>query len=164
MVPAAQKRLYRHLLESRLPAVLNDRYLLARGRPVKGLLCGRAYQPIPEGIDVCKPVDATLSLTDDTGKTVALRIRLTVDRSMAPKQTVRAPKRKGGLLDKRDPIVSAWSDREARPVPPPAPKPTATELERMEEDFFKYMDQLLEVGAKRRKELAKDALAEGSKQ
>lgn len=33
---------------SRLPGVLNDRENLYRGRAVEGLLCGRAWKPIPE--------------------------------------------------------------------------------------------------------------------
>jgi len=142
MVPPNRKNLYARLFDSRLPPLLNERRLLVRGRPVEGLLRGNAFQPIPDSVDLCKPVAATLNLTDDAGRTVTLRIRLTVDRSLAPKQTRLAPRRKGSLLDKRDPIVSGWSDRETRPVP----APTANcDSETMDQAFLNHINKVLSL-------------------
>jgi hypothetical protein len=47
-IPKLHLGAYRHLLDSPLLGVLNDRRLLRRGYPVEGLLCGYSYQPIPE--------------------------------------------------------------------------------------------------------------------
>jgi hypothetical protein len=116
VVPAGQQHLYAPFFDSRLPAVLNERRLLARGRPVEGLLCGRASEPIPEGINALKPVDATLSLTDDTGRTVSRRIRLAVDRSMAPKPINATRTRIRRIANERDPIPVKRSSL-VRPAP-----------------------------------------------
>jgi hypothetical protein len=81
---------------------MNDRRLLARGRPVEGLVCGRAFEPIPESVASGETVHGKLSLTSDTGYTVALRITLTVDRSIARAPDALTERRKGRLSDKPD--------------------------------------------------------------
>jgi hypothetical protein len=116
MLPPNRKNSYAHLFKPRLLAVLNERRLLARGRPVEGLLCGRASQPIPEGIEPLKPIDGTLSLTDDTGRTTSRRMSLTVDRSMAPKPIDATRTRIRRLANERDQIPVKPSSL-VRPAP-----------------------------------------------
>src|SRR5713101_8136688 len=48
IVPALGRGRYERVVHSRLSAVLNERRLLTRGHPVEGLLCGCAFQPMPE--------------------------------------------------------------------------------------------------------------------
>jgi len=76
IIPDGQREAYRSLLESRLTRVLNERRLLRRGYPVEGLLCGCSAQPVPELSDGF--VYAQLTLVDDRGNTVALRIAMRV--------------------------------------------------------------------------------------
>lgn len=162
MVPPNRENSYARLLESRLPAVLNERRLIARGRPVEGLLCGKAFQPIPEGIDVCKPVEATLTLTDDTGRTTSLRFRLCVDRSMAPKQAIGAPKRVGRIFDSPSvPLARPdWIGRRLAVTP----EPTAAELERIDKNMVEDFRSLMAGAAKRKKRSANDAVEITSKE
>jgi hypothetical protein len=81
IIPAGHREAYRSFLNSRLTGVLNDRRLLRRGYPVEGLLCGCSAQPVPEPGDGL--VSAKLTLVDDRGKTIALRLGLTVIRRTA---------------------------------------------------------------------------------
>jgi len=81
IIPKGQREAYLGLLKSRLMGVLNERRLLRRGYPVEGLLCGYSHQPIPESGD--RSVSAKLTLVDDIGNTVALRIALAVVRPPA---------------------------------------------------------------------------------
>jgi hypothetical protein len=105
-ISPSQCHLYGPLINSRLSAALKGRSPLTRGYPVEGVLCGRAEQPIPESFANAAMIDAQLGLTDDTGHTATLRVPLRVHRAGTPKGTSFAysppPKRKGGLLDKRD--------------------------------------------------------------
>jgi hypothetical protein len=80
-IPKRDQGAYRSLLDSPLTEVLNDHHPLRRGYPVEGLLCGHSYQPIPESSD--HSVSAKLTLVDDRGNTVALRIAMTVVRPVA---------------------------------------------------------------------------------
>lgn len=64
------------LVESRLPGVLNDRKILSRGRPVEGLLCGRAWTPIAASYPREQPVRAEIVLIGDSGVCVRLPIQL----------------------------------------------------------------------------------------
>ncbi|MFY9528808.1 MAG: hypothetical protein WBC04_03025 [Candidatus Acidiferrales bacterium] len=102
IVPASKHDLYASVFDSRLSAVLNDRRLLARGRPVEGLLCGWAFQSIPASFASGETVGAQFSLTADTGYTVALRIELAIDRSVALTRKARTTRREGRLFDKPD--------------------------------------------------------------
>ena len=102
VVPKRDHHIYSHLFRSRLSAVLNERRLLARGRPVEGLVCGRAFEPIPESVASGETVHGKLSLTSDTGYTVALPITLRVDRSIARAPYALTERRKGRLFDKPD--------------------------------------------------------------
>jgi hypothetical protein len=72
------------VLHSRLMGVLNEHRLLRRGYPIKGLLCGCSCQPVPEPTDGL--VSAQLTLVDDRGNRVALRIALTVIRRAASRK------------------------------------------------------------------------------
>jgi hypothetical protein len=102
VVPKRDHCIYNGLFNSRLSGVMNDRRLLARGRPVEGLVCGRAFEPIPESVASGETVHGKLSLTSDTGYTVALRITLRVDRSIARAPNALTERRKGRLFDKPD--------------------------------------------------------------
>jgi hypothetical protein len=82
VIPKLHLGAYRHLLDSPLMAVLNDRRLLRRGYPVEGLLCGYSYQPIPETGD--RSVSAKLNFVDDKGNTAALSVTLAV---VGPRKT-----------------------------------------------------------------------------
>jgi hypothetical protein len=81
IIPEGQREAYAGLLKSRLMRVLNDRRLLSRGHPVKGLLCGCSSQPIPESGE--DHVRGKLTLFDNEGNQVALSIALTVVRPTA---------------------------------------------------------------------------------
>jgi hypothetical protein len=103
-IPKLHLGAYRHLLDSPLLGVLNDRRLLRRGYPVEGLLCGYSYQPIPESRD--RSVSGKLQLVDDKGNTVALHIALTVlplaanrSNTLAVDVVQRARRRRALVLD-----------------------------------------------------------------
>lgn len=81
IIPETDRDAYTSLLDSRLMGVLNKHRLLRRGYPVEGLLCGRSDQPIPESVEGY--VTAKLTLADDKGNVVALRIALAVVRTAA---------------------------------------------------------------------------------
>jgi hypothetical protein len=81
IIPKGQQGDYRDLLDTPFMGVLNERRLLRRGYPVEGLLCGCSSQPVPEAGE--RLVSARLTLVDDRGNTVTLRIALTVIRSAA---------------------------------------------------------------------------------
>jgi len=78
IIPEGEHAAYEDLLESPLMGVLNDRRLLRRGCLVEGLLCGCSSQPIPESGEPCGY--GKLTLLDDMGAKVALRIALSVFR------------------------------------------------------------------------------------
>lgn len=73
VIPRSELGGYRHLLDSRLMDVLNDRRLLRRGGPVEGLLCGCAFQEVPE---FARYAMGKLTLTDEAGNVVSTRIKL----------------------------------------------------------------------------------------
>jgi hypothetical protein len=76
IIPDSHLEDYRSLLDSRLTGVLNERRLVRRGYPVEGLVCGCSAQPVTkrgEGF-----VYSQLTLVDDRGNKVALRIAMTV--------------------------------------------------------------------------------------
>lgn len=87
IIPERHLEAYKSLLKSRLTEVLNDRRLLRRGYPVRGLLCGCAFQPIPEPGDGA--VSGELVLVDDIGNVVATRINLAVVRPAASRRVHR---------------------------------------------------------------------------
>jgi hypothetical protein len=95
IIPEGQREAYAGLLESRLMDVLNDRRLLRRGYPVEGLLCGCSYQETPQSGEGF--VFGKLTLVDDVGNTVALRIALTVVRPTATRSNT-SPTRAGRRL------------------------------------------------------------------
>ena len=99
IIPKGDWPAYESIVDSRLMAVLNEGHLLRRGYPIDGLLCGCSPQPIPESSD--GRVSARLTLVDDAGDTVALRIRLAVFGSAA-KRSNALPRRAGRLFDRRD--------------------------------------------------------------
>jgi hypothetical protein len=59
-------------------AILRDRHLLRRGYPVEGVFCGRAYRPLPESAPRNGIVCGNLTISDDTGRDVALSVKLVV--------------------------------------------------------------------------------------
>lgn len=75
-IPIVHRGAYRHLFDSPVMEVLNDRRLLRLGYPVEGLMCGYSYQPIPDCQD--RSVSAKLKFVDDKGNTAALRLALVV--------------------------------------------------------------------------------------
>jgi hypothetical protein len=75
LIPKSELGGYRHLLDSRLMEVLNDRRLLRRGNPVEGLLCGCVFQEVPES---GRYAVGKLTLKDNTGDVVSTRIKLTI--------------------------------------------------------------------------------------
>src|SRR6266851_4262998 len=81
IIPEGHQEAYAGLLESRLMGVLDAHRLLRRGYPVEGLLCGCSSRPIPQSGKGF--VFAKITLVDDLGNTVALRIALTVVRPAA---------------------------------------------------------------------------------
>jgi hypothetical protein len=102
MVPEREHASYESVFDSRLSAVLNDGRLLARGHPIEGLLCGCAYQAIPDSCASGATVSAKLTVTDNTGRTFALRIALAVDRSAALARSERTTRRAGRIFDHPD--------------------------------------------------------------
>jgi hypothetical protein len=125
ILPALERGRYESVVHSRLSAVLNERRLLTRGHPVEGLLCGCASQTMPESLLSGATAYAMLTVTDDAGNTLALRIELTVDRSAALTGKARTTRREGGLFDKPD-FVNRESEiseeqrmRRAAHKPPP---------------------------------------------
>jgi hypothetical protein len=111
-VPERDLPVYGKLLCSRLPDVLNDHLLIARGRPVQGLLCGRGFSAIPDSIAPGEPVRAKLRITDDCGSTETLHLALPIDRSLAPKKQERAVPRVAPLFDCPD-LAGSGRDRSA---------------------------------------------------
>ena len=77
-IPKKARGVYKSLFESRLAGVLNESRLIRRGYPVDGVFCGRSYHPI--GKSSHGFISAKLSLTDDLGNTVPLRIELKITR------------------------------------------------------------------------------------
>jgi hypothetical protein len=104
IVPTWEHARYESVFDSRLSAVLNDHRLLARGHPVEGLLCGCAYQAIPQSCASGATVTAKLTLIDDAGHTFALRIELAVDRSAVLTAKAHTTRRKGRLFDQPDSV------------------------------------------------------------
>ncbi len=102
VVPKSDHEAYAHLFKSRVSAVLNDRRLVAHGYPVQGLLCGRAFEPLPESFAHAQTVHATFRVTDDRSCSATLPITLTVHRRSASALKVRTAKRRGRLFDKPD--------------------------------------------------------------
>jgi hypothetical protein len=80
---------YAGLVDSRLPSVLNERELLNRGRPVEGLLCGRAWAPIPASWSRERPAMAKIVLVDGSGVPVRAPIELTIFTVKRPKHQMR---------------------------------------------------------------------------
>jgi hypothetical protein len=80
-IPKEDRGTYRSLLDSRLMRVLNDHVLLRRGYPVEGLLCGCSYQPVPESCN--RSIPAKLTLVDDAGNSVDVRLIFAIVRSGA---------------------------------------------------------------------------------
>jgi hypothetical protein len=104
IIPAPDLGRYRHVLDSRLSEILDDRQLLRRGCPVQGLLCGFSNQPLPES---AKGLAAgKLTLVDDKQNVVSLRIdlRMYAASSATPFGSTLRPRRRGALLDKVDEI------------------------------------------------------------
>jgi hypothetical protein len=67
---------YRTLVDGRLMRVLNEGVVLRRGYSVEGLLCGISFQPVPESAN--HYVTAKLTLADDIGNSVAVRLVFTI--------------------------------------------------------------------------------------
>jgi hypothetical protein len=70
--------IYGKLSESRLPAVLDERRLLSRGRPVEGLLCGYACTPIPASRRRDGFAVAEMVLVEDSGTCARSPVQLTI--------------------------------------------------------------------------------------
>ena len=97
IIPERDREAYTSLLDSRLTGVLDEHRLLGRGYPVEGLLCGLSDQPIPESVEGY--VTAKLTLADDEGSVVPLRIALGVVRTAASRLH-RSPRGAGRRSDK----------------------------------------------------------------
>ncbi len=105
ILPVSDHPTYAKLFNSRLSSVLNEKLQLSRGRPVEGLLCGRApFESIPKSIANGSTLHAKLKLTDETGQRFTQDIEMIVDRRRAIK--IPSVRRKGRLFDKRDSVAS----------------------------------------------------------
>jgi len=78
VLPKSKVKCYAGLLKPRLPSILNERKLLYRGCPVKGLLCGRAWTPIPATSPRDRPAMAEITVVDGAGIRVSAPIQLTI--------------------------------------------------------------------------------------
>ena len=76
IIPDGQLGAYRDLLDSRLTGVLNERRLLRRGYPSKACYAVVQSQPVTESGNGF--VYAQLTLVDDQGNKVALRVAMRV--------------------------------------------------------------------------------------
>ena len=90
--------------------VINHRLQVTRpfsaGESVEGFLLGTGCDPIPEAFPQGKMIGAFLVLYDQFGRPYRAPIELCVDRTtknLRPRRS--SVRRKGGLLDKRDPIA-----------------------------------------------------------
>ncbi len=69
---------YSKLFESNLPGVLDQRRLLSRGRPVEGLLCGFAWDPIPAAKLGSGFAMAEIALVEDSGRRARSVVQLKI--------------------------------------------------------------------------------------
>lgn len=81
LLPASWLKRYESLLNSRLSAVLNQRALLYRGRPLEGLMAGSSWASIPPSVPRNRSADARITLVDDSSKHVRSVIPLTIIQS-----------------------------------------------------------------------------------
>jgi hypothetical protein len=103
IIPDGQREAYRNLLDSRLTGVLNERRLLRRGYPVEGLVCGCSAQPVTEPSDGF--VYSKLTLVNDRGNKVALRVAMRVIPRVAPGRDT-FQKRAGRLFQETHKLAS----------------------------------------------------------
>jgi hypothetical protein len=82
IIPEEHRNVYKKLVESRVMEVLNGDQLIHRGRPVKGIICGRSVQPIGESCN--GTLSARLSITDDSEHTESFCINFNVYRRSYP--------------------------------------------------------------------------------
>jgi hypothetical protein len=85
VVPASDQAAYSELFDSGLSRVLSESYLLKRGRPVRGVLCGTAClsrQSAAEFTEAGDMVEARLMLVTDHGISEST-IQLLIDRTPA---------------------------------------------------------------------------------
>jgi hypothetical protein len=78
LLPKHRVNEYGRLVESRLPAVLDERRLLSRGRPVEGLVCGYAWTPIPASCLRDRSATAEIVLVDDSDRCARSPVQLTI--------------------------------------------------------------------------------------
>jgi len=102
IIPNLDLGSYRDVLHSRLLKILNDRCLLRPGYPVEGLLCGYSNQPISESGEGLK--SGKLTLADNKGNEVSLRIDLRIYLSVNTSYGIHLRPRRSALLDKVDQI------------------------------------------------------------
>jgi hypothetical protein len=76
----------------------------SRGESVKGFLLGFGYEAIPPGFPHGVMIPAFLNVYDQFGYKFQQTAKLWADRSTKRLRNIRCVPRKGGLLDKRDPI------------------------------------------------------------
>jgi hypothetical protein len=98
---------YRTLVDGRLMRVLNEGVVLRRGYPVEGLLCGISFQPVPESAN--HYVTAKLTLADDIGNSVAVRLVFTIVRSARFAQ-IRFRRAHAGLRPARTSVPTSADD------------------------------------------------------
>jgi hypothetical protein len=78
VLPKSRMEEFEGLLKSNLPSILNDRRLLRPGHPVEGLLCGRAWAPIPASTPRERPAMAEITIFDGSCAPVREPIPLTI--------------------------------------------------------------------------------------
>ena len=76
----------------------------SRGESVKGFLLGYGFEAIPPGFPHGVMIPAFLNIYDQLGHKFQQTVKLWADRSTKKLRNTRCVPRKGGLLDKRDPI------------------------------------------------------------
>lgn len=100
-VPKRDLPAYDGLFGSRLRAVLDEKRLISRGHPVKGLICGRAW--IEDFPPAEQSIKVNVTLTDDAGFTKRLRTSVRIDRSLAYRRPPSTVSRRKPLLASPDP-------------------------------------------------------------
>jgi hypothetical protein len=111
ILPQSDQNVWKSLLNDRLSTALNDRRLVTRGRPVRGILCGWAAQEVPAALQD-ERLYGNLTLRCASGQTIVQRMALDLWRARPRRNEERLKRRKGRLLDHPDPVTSAFPSRQ----------------------------------------------------
>jgi hypothetical protein len=129
LLPKSKLQGYAGLLKPRLPSILNERKLLSCGRPVKGLLCGRAWAPIPVSSQRDRPAMAEIIIVGGSGIRVCAPIQLTIYTAIRQKRRTRDSK----VSRELEPVTEASETPRARTLQRNQPSPSEGGLARQTE-------------------------------